>query len=126
MLSLRATCVLAISLTCATTAIPAKAGRVMGNDLYGWCKSETPDAKYSCFGYITGVSDVLASFITTDMFRHCVPSGSTPAQAVDIVKKYLSEHPENRNWTAEALIAMALKEAWGPITPDCNNYEANG
>lgn len=62
---------LTFSLTCISPF--SLAGRVMGNDLHGWCISSEPRDSSVCFGYIMGVSDIASSFITTDIFRHCVP-----------------------------------------------------
>ncbi|MHC9247754.1 Rap1a/Tai family immunity protein [Aeromonas jandaei] len=83
----------------------------VGNDLYSICSTKKGDEFYymnssECRGYITGVSDALSGY------TFCIPSGVTVGQDVDIVMRYLSEHPESRHINAAELIARALYESF--------------
>jgi hypothetical protein len=40
----------------------------------------------------------------------CFPKGVEGPQIVDVIKRWLDEHPEVRHYSASSLIAEALKE----------------
>ena len=42
-----------------------------------------------------------------------LPNRVTFGQIYDVVKKYLTDHPENRNQPSVALVETAVKAAWG-------------
>jgi hypothetical protein len=42
----------------------------------------------------------------------CVPDGVSAGQLVEVVKKWLREHPENWHYGADSLVAAALQEAF--------------
>jgi hypothetical protein len=54
-------------------------------------------------GYVLGVSDTLDDHV------FCLPGATTKAQVVAIVEKYLNDHPERWQYTANSLIADALE-----------------
>lgn len=65
-------------------------------------------ATYSYFlAYVTGVADTLASAGTV-----CTPASATPGQLSDIVYMYLSQHPDERQYTATSTIGAALLTAF--------------
>jgi uncharacterized beta-barrel protein YwiB (DUF1934 family) len=57
-------------------------------------------------GYISGIVD------TWNGLLFCPPSHVTNGQIYDIVFKYLDEHPEKRNLSADILIVEALQKIW--------------
>ncbi|HSI42828.1 MAG TPA: Rap1a/Tai family immunity protein [Methylotenera sp.] len=70
--------------------------------------------------YIQGIMDTQA-FIATAVRSNkefgamptiCPPSGSTYGQGVDLIKKYLYEHPESRNNPAPLIAHNALVTVW--------------
>ena len=81
-----------------------------GNDLYQAlqeCDSlKTPIENDDCFlayGYISGVADSDAKIL--------MPSDATWKQAFEIVRNYLTQHPERRQLASVILIRAAFKEA---------------
>jgi hypothetical protein len=91
-----------------------------GNELFSDCSAE--NATYSngiCMGYIVGVGDAVLDLqflglIDARFSPICVPrkSGVTVGQMVDIVKKYLTDHPEFRHQGGGALVVQALRQAF--------------
>jgi hypothetical protein len=84
-----------------------------GNELLRDC---TGDSYSYCLGYISGLVD--GSSVEA-AFRKCkplfaIPSGAELGQLVDVVTKYLKEHPEVRDQRADALALAALKAAFPP------------
>lgn len=94
---------------------PVRLHVTTGNDLYALieCRTTAPcdGDKVLGFtvGYIDGVADVL-------MLEGKIRSGGgiTTGQLVDIVEKWLKEHPELRDRRAATCIAHALVEALPP------------
>jgi hypothetical protein len=78
-------------------------GFVTGNDLFSKCSSNSP----LCMGYIAGVSDVMST--NGDI---CLPDNATVQQIVDIVVKYLSDHPDRRHYSASSESGVALMQAF--------------
>ncbi|MGU5731432.1 Rap1a/Tai family immunity protein [Aeromonas jandaei] len=79
--------------------------------LYDRCTTKEEDNTYylsisDCRGYITGVADVL------DGFSFCIPDRVNRGQNVDVVTKYLRDHPEDRHQDAHTLTAYALSIAF--------------
>lgn len=98
---------------------------VTGNELYTTCTSEDPNHDYICFTYITGVfegwtltgMDDIISFpeghsFVPDLLNFCAPVGYTRQQMVDVVIKYLEEHPEARHDYAAKLILEAHQQVF--------------
>ena len=86
-----------------------------GNDLWSYCGStlEGP-APNSCTDYIMGVAD---GALTVRSFARqpadfCMPTGVTGYQVADVGRRYLSQHPELRTYTASSLVFNALTEAF--------------
>ena len=75
-----------------------------GNDLYSYF-SENP---LWASGYIGGAVDVLSA---SPVKMICIPDGVNLGQLRDIVKKYLESNPQNRHYTADSVIWLALEEA---------------
>ena len=86
-----------------------------GNQLYSDCKTGG-STEQICYGYIMGVADVLAGQGANTV---CVPQEVTANQLVDVVKKYMTDHPEFRHLSGPSEVTEALAEAFGckPATP---------
>lgn len=90
----------------ALAAAPSFAQVLTGNDLLQRITSDNPGMKSIALGYVGGVTDSLGG----DIF--CPPEGVTLAQAVDMVRKWLSDNPEHRHMSAAVLVAVILQRAW--------------
>jgi hypothetical protein len=93
-----------------------------GNKLLEICKaSEGSQSRVKCLGYVTGVHDAIAVFKSTGAVKisPCVPAGATPSQMADVVVKYLTENPKDRDYSAAGVVMAALINAW----PPCNKPE---
>jgi hypothetical protein len=66
-------------------------------------------ASKTCSQYILGVMD---SQYLKKTQGFCDPPKITTVQAHDIVKNYLTKHPESRQGPAAKLVIRALAEAW--------------
>ncbi len=91
------------------------AGSKNGNELYDECKNDGPFWNQGvCHGYIIGITDAVLDFqdanVLADTFqRVCMPTeGVTTGQIVEIAKKYLNNHPEERNYPGSANVVEAL------------------
>jgi len=116
--------VLAIVLTSGN----ARAGFLTGNRLLDICNAQPPDfvSPGVCLGYIEGIIDSAAvtdksgreQFRAGSMaesfqgYRWCQPANSEMGQAVDVVQKWLKEHPEKRHFSTPSLVAQALADAF--------------
>ena len=92
----------AVFLLSPTFAFSAR-GFVTGDDLSFKCSTNSQ----SCMGYIAGVSDIMST--NGDI---CLPNHATIQQIVDLVAKYLSDHPERRHYGASSEAGIALMEAF--------------
>ena len=84
------------------SAFAAK-GFVTGNDLFSKCSVNSP----LCIGYVAGVSDIMST--NGDI---CLPNDATVQQLVDIVVRYLSDHPERQHYSASSGSGIALMQAF--------------
>ena len=88
-----------------------------GNLLHKNCTSSQDIQRMACFGYIRGVIEGLfVSAAITKKSLFCPPDQFNYEQGEDIVRKYLSEHPEDRHENGAAIVMVALKIVW-----PCNN-----
>lgn len=122
----------AIVLALTSLAMPGAAWSqsfVNGNMLWSWCGSTSSgEAPVSCTTYIMGVSDGEANaiFVRQNMNQgigpfYCFPSGVTAAQIVDVARKYMAEHPEQREYGAANLVVMSLTYAFPCEAPPASN-----
>lgn len=88
-----------------TTACPARAGFVDGNELLRLSGGSASERLYA-LGYITGVADAGHGAV------YCLPSTVTDGQIMDMTERMLREFPERRNESADPLIMRMLKAAW--------------
>jgi hypothetical protein len=84
---------------------------VTGETLYAQCLN-SKDLLASA--YIAGVSDAHDGLRTgsTRPPKFCTSPSTSIDQAVDVVCKYLAEHPERRHFTGASLIFSALRESF--------------
>src|SRR5688500_17634980 len=74
-----------------------------------WPSSKAGDAMTvfragNCVGYVWGVAGAL------DGSSFCLSKGVQQRQVIDVVKRWLDDHPEVRHFAASCLVAEALKE----------------
>jgi len=91
-----------------------------GNQLYEWCRGSGADedeglkedeglrmvSRGLCTGYIGGVADTLANAGTYT----CLEKGTKLEQLIDLVKGYLTDHPDSRDWPAASVVKTAIME----------------
>jgi hypothetical protein len=99
----------AVALACLPTAARAD---VDGNELSHLCTSKGARANGLCYGYVTAIAEVARG--DDGLYGHhaCLPEHTTRRQAVEVVKRYLDQHPEQRHYGASGLVAEALAEAF--------------
>jgi hypothetical protein len=82
-----------------------------GNDLLsGLDACEEHHANYAC-GYALGRIDGIAVALNLLEFTK-IPESATRSQLVDIIKKYLTAHPQERQEIANVLIFKAISEVF--------------
>jgi hypothetical protein len=79
-----------------------------GTDLFDRC-SNPEDV--GCQGYVLAIADALTSGAVNGD-RACIPLQVTPREAVDVVRTYLTDAPEDRHYIAAGVVARALSKAW--------------
>jgi Rap1a immunity proteins len=92
----------------------AKADFTSGNDLWDACAAderEEPVKALFCTSYILGAGETLqALHVANQVTYYCVPDDKIRnGQMIDIVKLYLRDHPENRQFSAPTLTMLAFK-----------------
>ncbi|WP_367889893.1 Rap1a/Tai family immunity protein [Neorhizobium galegae] len=117
-----------VTLVAVLIAGSARAEFYDGNGLHELCRSENP----AVIGYVAGWVgkhewDKGVAFTAVHNHRKqvdlsfyerqindnvCVPVGAKVGQASDIFCKYLLNHPEDRHFKGQTLVAAALREAW--------------
>jgi hypothetical protein len=85
-----------------------------GNELYDLCTSSSAVKLGACSGYIMGVSDAESVLATETGHARlfCEPDSAVVRQDVDIVKRYLENHPELRHLSAASMVVFALQQAF--------------
>lgn len=86
-----------------------------GNVLWEDCSS--PKADYQrqawCGGYVSGVVDMNAvAAVRRGSPVFCLPAHVTVQQAIDVVRKFLEDHPEKRHAAAADMVAEALSRGF--------------
>jgi len=62
-------------------------------------------------GYVVGVADSFDSGHIVKSYRpFCIPDKVTQGQLADIVINFLAANPENRQWSGDILVVIALRE----------------
>jgi hypothetical protein len=66
-----------------------------------------------CAGFVVGIADAMSNVTGVLGRRACIPLPAVPrGQVIDVVKRYLEQHPETRHDSAVSLVAQALSEAF--------------
>jgi hypothetical protein len=110
----RSTPILAILVLFATNT-PASAGKIIdwvnGNKLWEWCK--TGSNSTLCLGYAAGIADAMSANENSILGWHaCFRQEITIGQLADVVKLYLSNHPEKRDYASSGLVGQAFENAF--------------
>jgi Rap1a immunity proteins len=102
----------AMALTVLTGEARADGGRGFydGNKLYEICISTNVYDEGVCLGYVEGVVDHMDWMRLTG--PQCIPAGTEARQVRDVVINYLRDHPEDRSYTANAMVRFAVYQAW--------------
>jgi len=97
----------AVVIVVMSVSVGARASGVFmdGNDLYGFCASSGS----LCGGYIEAIAN---AYDPINAYTACEPPSMPIGQAVDVVKRYLATHPEQRYKPAWSLVMVALAEAF--------------
>lgn len=83
-----------------------------GNSLKGYADDKSSYFSQGVYGgYIIGVADVLA-IQGIGGLRACFSTNMEKGQLLEVVKKYLADHPQNLHLVGSNLIAVALAEAF--------------
>lgn len=95
---------------------------VTGNDLFERCTDNPAASTYIanygfCRGYIYAAADFFATVSAEQGRPSCRKAGVTGQQVVDIVVKYLREHPEERHKPADYAVIVVLP----PLLTSCAN-----
>jgi hypothetical protein len=87
-----------------------------GTELYELLASKSPYSRFVGQGYILGVMDATHSLnrVWRLPVRWTIPPEVTNGEIFKAVKKYLEQHPNERDKTAYVLINTALGSAFPP------------
>lgn len=96
---------------------PASAGFITGEKLFDYCQAKPGTAKkVYCLGYIIGVTDAMEDpFISKALpsqAKVCMPNKLRSSKLKDVVVSYLERNPQERDFEAQALIIVALTQAY--------------
>ncbi|MGA2365555.1 MAG: Rap1a/Tai family immunity protein [Steroidobacteraceae bacterium] len=86
------------------------------NQLYTDCTSTSQFDQGSCWGYIVAAADIANGLKDIDV---CLPPGVTMQEVVDVTKKYLTDNPAERRYSAHSTVIASLRNAFpcpkGPV-----------
>jgi Rap1a immunity proteins len=92
----------------------AKADFTSGNQLWDACAADEhkePVKAMFCTTYILGAGETFQVLQVANQVRfYCVPPKVENGQVIDVVKLYLRDHPESRQYSSPTLIMIALRE----------------
>jgi Ssp1 endopeptidase immunity protein Rap1a len=106
----------AVAFACVPAAAQEGAGFFTGNDLWSHCPDKSAFSSGICLGFVAGIADVMGTGSAILGSKACIPEHGTAAQARDVVKRFLEQHPERRLYFATGLVADALADAF-PCKP---------
>jgi len=114
MVAVLASTVLASGLILSASPARAELGATFGTGerFYSWCVSKKKAKQDLCAAYLGGVADVLA-FGPVGAYKACIPRGEVKfSQVKDVMRTWLIANPEELHFSAVALAARALAEAY--------------
>jgi len=85
---------------------------VSAQQLQEYCDAEEGVFYGVCSGYISAVADMQHFPLVMNGRKLCTPPGVDRSQLVEVVKKYLREHPEQYHFPGSFIVFEALTEAW--------------
>jgi len=87
---------------------------VTGNQLLKNCSEGADSNQPFCVGFVEGVRDgaTVAMVKRSQKAAFIIPADVGSDQLTDVVKKYLSDHPESRHKAAAELTIAALQNAF--------------
>src|SRR6476620_2095156 len=92
----------------------AKSDFTSGDQLWDACAADEqkePVKAIFCTTYILGAGETFQVLQVANQVRfYCVPPKVENGQVIDVVKLYLRDHPESRQYSSPTLIMLALKE----------------
>ena len=100
----------ALALACLPTA--ARADFATGNDLWNWFSSTDSWRRGLCLGYVTAIAEIVDDGGSVNPL--CIPEQVTRQPNVDVVKRWLDQHPEQRQKHAEILVDVETMPLWPP------------
>jgi hypothetical protein len=85
-----------------------------GNNWHRICNLGTQGDKIACSAYVFGFLDgaTMQAGLTKQQSFFCIPPQAQMGQATDVFAKYLADHPEKRHLPGEALLSLALMNAF--------------
>lgn len=103
--------ILAALLALSQASPPQRGVYFTGNRLYAECQLPSRDA---CVGYVIAISDMLddVAIIRREPRTVCLGEGVESGQLVDVVIRYLRDHPEIRHASAASMVTVALQRAF--------------
>lgn len=78
-----------------------------GNDLYSKCTDKADTRQGYCIGYVVAVADLLSV-----QGAACISAQVEKGQVQDLVRKRLTDHPEERDKPAAELAADSIRRAF--------------
>ena len=105
--------------TIGTTGV-AVAAFLTGNELLKRCSSSSYNQGL-CHGYIEGIldegeladeQDKVNRYLLRSKWRACIPIAVRSGQLEDVVKKFLTDKPEIRHFSAASLVGAAMANAF--------------
>ena len=102
----------AIAMTCLPVSAQELRAFYTGNDLRSRCSDTSPYQAGLCMGFVTGIADAMGIAAFLGGRRACIPLAATEGQALDVVKRFLEQHPAEPQEEAVSLVAQALSEAF--------------
>lgn len=93
--------------------LAAADGPLSGNGLYDQCTGSSSQ-QLLCSAYIVGVAEgvIVRENVGSTTATLCIPEGVLRGQVIDVAKNYLRDHPETRQRSANALVYLALRQAF--------------
>jgi Ssp1 endopeptidase immunity protein Rap1a len=99
----------------AISSQPALANYLTGKDLYADCsKPQGTFGQGFCSGYISGVVDTLEHYQVSKGAEKsvCLPKEVSIGQVKEIVMRYLTQHADQRQYTAASIVWDAVRSAY--------------
>lgn len=89
-----------------------RADFIFGNELWDACQANDSVKLVFCTSYTLGVAEAFRVLQLVNKLEpsYCVPPHVQNGQLIDVVKLFLRDHPEKRQYSSPTLIMLALNE----------------